>query len=131
MSLILADTSVWSRLHQRAVGNLLRDAVEANAMAMTPPLMLELLRSARDVRELSELREEYLSLHQIPLSAEVSDRALFVQGQLALRGYHRAASPIDLLVASAAESVGAELWHCDRDFELIAKITGQSQRRVG
>jgi len=25
----------------------------------------------------------------------------------------------------------AELWHCDRHFELIAEVTGQPMRRVG
>ena len=34
-------------------------------------------------------------------------------------------------LAAAAESVDAELWHCDRHFELIAEVTGQRMRRVG
>ena len=38
---------------------------------------------------------------------------------------------MDLLAAAAAESVDAELWHCDRHFELIEEVTGQPMRRVG
>ena len=38
---------------------------------------------------------------------------------------------MDLLTAAAAEAVDAELWHCDRLFELIAEVTGQSVRRIG
>ena len=33
------------------------------------------------------------------------------------------------MVAAAAESVGAEVWHCDRDYELIAEVTKQAHRR--
>ncbi len=32
---------------------------------------------------------------------------------------------------AAAEAVDAELWHCDRHFELIAEVTGQPVRRLG
>jgi hypothetical protein len=50
---------------------------------------------------------------------------------LARRGHHRGVSATDLLIAACAESADAEIWHCDRDFEFIAEITGQRQRRVG
>jgi len=129
MSLIVIDTSVWARLRNPAIAAAVTEAIAANAVAMTEPLLLELLRSARDEKELCALREEYAALHQIPLSAEIASRSLEVQTALAKRGHHRAASPVDLLVAAAAESVGAEVWHCDRDYELIAEVTNQTHRR--
>jgi predicted nucleic acid-binding protein len=74
---------------------------------------------------------EYDALHQVPLTDDIARRAREIQASLALIGHHRGPSPVDLLAAAAAEAVGAELWHCDRDFEVIAKITGQGQRRLG
>ena len=99
--------------------------------AIVVPVMLELLRSARNQAELLELAEEYEALHLIPLGPDLGKRARAVQAVLAKRGYHRGPSPVDLITAAAAESVGAELWHCDKHFELIAQFTGQPIRRLG
>jgi predicted nucleic acid-binding protein len=131
LSLVLIDTSVWARQNQPNVRQAIADAVEANAVAMVVPVMLELLRSARNHAELQELADEYEALHIIPLDPELGRRAREVQAALARRGYHRGPSPVDLITAAAAESVGAELWHCDRHFELIAQVTGQRVRRLG
>lgn len=57
-------------------------------------------------------------------------RALDVQGQLARRGLHRAPSVPDLLVAAVAESAGLTLLHLDKDFDLIADVTGQVVERL-
>jgi predicted nucleic acid-binding protein len=129
--LVLIDTSVWARHNQPRVRKAVADAIEANAVAMVVTVMLELLRSARNHAELIELAEGYEALHVIPLTPDLGRRACAVQAALARLGYHRGPSPVDLLTAAAAESVGAELWHCDRDFELIAQITGQPIRRLG
>lgn len=130
MSLVLVDTSAWARVGERVVAAAIADAVEANAVVMTGPILLELLRSARSAAELEELAAEYDSLHVVHITPDVVSRARQVQRLLARRGYHRGPSPVDLLAAAAAESVGAELWHRDRDFELIAQATGQPTRRL-
>lgn len=106
-------------------------ALERDAVAIVDPIEIELLRSAFGEQDHQSLRRDYDRLHRIPLSGEVGSRALNVQALLARRGYHRGPSVTDLLAAAAAEAVGAELWHCDRHFELIAEVTGQPMRRVG
>lgn len=131
MSVALADTSVWSRWSQPWVGRLLTQAIAANELAVTLPIVLELLRSARDVRELQEDGALYDSLVQLEVTAAVGARARDVQVALAERGHHRGPSPAGLIAASAAELAGFELWHCDRHFELIADVTGQPIRKVG
>jgi predicted nucleic acid-binding protein len=55
----------------------------------------------------------------------IEARAVEVQGALARRGRHRASSVPDLLVAATAELAGLVVLHCDKDFPLIAEITGQ------
>lgn len=131
MRSVLADTSVWAREHQRSVAALLAAAIRANLLAIVSPLTLELLRSARSAAELAVVASRYDDLRQIDLSPAIARRAREVQLHLSWRGYHRGPSAVDLLAASAAESVDAELWHCDRHFELIGEITGQPMRRVG
>ena len=131
MTLVVADTSAWARLEQRSVARSLGEAIQANVLAITVPITLELLRSARDARELQTLSRRYEALHEIGLTRDIGSRAKDVQALLAARGYHRGPSPTDLLTAAAAEAVGAELWHCDRHFELIAAVTGQPERRLG
>lgn len=131
MSLVVADTSVWAREHQRPVAALLAAAIRANLLAIVTPLTLELLRSARSAAELAVDGTRYDDLRQIDVSPAIARRAREVQMHLSWRGYHRGPSAVDLLAAAAAESAAAELWHCDRHFELIAEVTGQPMRRVG
>ena len=75
MSLIVIDTSVWSRLRKPEIAAAVTEAIGANAVAM---------------------------------SCCFTSRPL---------------------IAAAAESIGAEVWHCDRDYELIAEVTSQQHRR--
>jgi predicted nucleic acid-binding protein len=129
--LVLPDTSVWMRRDQPVVGPVLAEAIEADEVVVVLPIVLELLRAARDVRHLRLRARRYGALREVQMTAAVGRRARAVQEALAERGYHRGPSPTDLAAAAAAESAGAELWHCDRHFELIGEVTGQPMRRLG
>lgn len=59
------------------------------------------------------------------LTPAIEDRALEVQMLLADRGQHRAPSLPDLLIAATAEKVGLTVLAVDKDFDLIAAVTGQ------
>lgn len=65
--------------------------------------------------------------HSTPL---IETRAIEVQQQLADRGQHRAPSIQDLLIAATAELAGLTVLHLNKDFELIASVTGQPTERV-
>ena len=131
MSDVLADTSVWMRRDNDDVALALATALESDRVVMTTVIELELLRAARSADALGGLAREYGILRRISVSTAIEARALEVLGKLAWRGYHRGPSPVDLMAAAAAEDAGAELWHCDRHFELIGEVTGQPMRRVG
>jgi predicted nucleic acid-binding protein len=128
---VLADTSVWMRRGDADVAVELAEALESNRVVMTTVIELELLRAARSADALGGLAREYGVLRRIPVSTSIEARAVEVLGKLAWRGYHCGPSPVDLMAAAAAEDAGAELWHCDRHFELIAEVTAQPMRRVG
>ena len=49
---------------------------------------------------------------------------------LADRGQHRALSIPDLIIAATAELTGLTILHLDKDFEVIARVTGQSVERL-
>jgi predicted nucleic acid-binding protein len=77
-------------------------------------------------------------LQRAPLSAmpveyqtpTIEDRAVEVLMLLADRGQHRAPSIPDLIVAATAELAGLTVLHLDKDFEIIANITGQPLERL-
>ena len=86
-------------------------------------------RSAHDLRQsrseppLSTMPTEYLT-------PAIEDRAVEVQQALAGIGHHRAPSIPDLLIAATAELAGLTVLHVDKDFDLIAAITGQPVERL-
>jgi predicted nucleic acid-binding protein len=53
-----------------------------------------------------------------------------IQMLLADRGDHRAPSIPDLLIAATAELSRLTVLHVDKDFDLIAAITGQPVERL-
>ena len=59
------------------------------------------------------------------LTPSMEDRAWEVQMLLADRGQHREPSIPDLLIAATAEKVGLTVLAMDKDFDLIADVTGQ------
>jgi predicted nucleic acid-binding protein len=60
----------------------------------------------------------------------IEDRAVEVMTLLADRGQHRAPSIPDLIIAATAELAGLTILHLDKDFEIIATITGQPLERL-
>lgn len=64
------------------------------------------------------------------LTPAIEDRVVQVQLQLADRGMHRAPSVPDLIVAAAAELAGLTVLHNDKDFDLVAGVTGQPVERL-
>jgi predicted nucleic acid-binding protein len=59
------------------------------------------------------------------MSLAAEEVALEVQGDLAKLGYHRAPSVADLFIAATAELAGLTVLSEDKDFKLIAEVTGQ------
>jgi predicted nucleic acid-binding protein len=64
------------------------------------------------------------------LTPLIENRSVEVLTLLADRGQHRAPSVPDLMVAATAELAGLTVLHVDKDFEVIAEITGQPIERL-
>jgi predicted nucleic acid-binding protein len=93
---------------------------------------LEVGFSARSVDDL-RAGHERPPLARMPveyLTPSIEERAVEVQAALAARGHHRAASIPDLLIAATAEVAQLVVLHVDKDFDLIADVTGQPVERL-
>ena len=64
------------------------------------------------------------------LTPAIEDRAVEVLALLADRGQHRAPSIPGLIIAATAELAGLTVLHLDKDFDIIAQITGQPMERL-
>lgn len=128
----LIDTSALVRLTTSPHAATWAEQIGRGVVRISTVTRLELGYSARSGQDLRG------ALRRVPLSSmpleyqtpAVEDRAMEVQVLLADRGHHRAPSVADLLVAATAELAGLTVLHEDKDFELIAQITGQPTERV-
>ncbi len=94
---------------------------------ITTVTRLEVGYSARTGTDLrAGLRQPPVSAMPVEyLTPAIEDRAVEVLTLLADRGQHRAPSVPDLIIAATAELARLTVLHCDKDFDLIAGITGQ------
>jgi predicted nucleic acid-binding protein len=129
----LIDTSALVRLMRPGAESYGWDqAVAAGLIAVCPITELEFFYSARSAKDREEtvgdMREAF---GWVPVHDRAYARAWEVQGELTSRGQHRAAGPVDLVVAATAELFDLTLLHHDRDFATIAGVTGQYLRWYG
>lgn len=88
---------------------------------------LELLYSARSSDDWHAVFVERRDgFERLDLDQAVFDRAIEVQGLLAATGHHRGPSIPDLAVAACAEMHGVSVLHYDKDFDVIAGVSGQA-----
>jgi predicted nucleic acid-binding protein len=106
--------------------------IERGLVRITTVTRLEIGYSARSGPDLrAGLQRPPLSSMPVEyLTPAVEDRSVEVLTLLADRGQHRAPSVPDLIIAAAAELAGLTILHLDKDFEVIAEITGQPVERL-
>jgi predicted nucleic acid-binding protein len=106
--------------------------IERGLVRVTTVTRLEAGYSARSGPQLrAGLRQPPMSSMPVEyLTPAIEDRAVEVLALLADRGQHRAPSIPDLIIAATAELAELTVLHLDRDFELIAQVTGQPVERL-
>jgi predicted nucleic acid-binding protein len=124
----LIDTSVWHRRGNPAVLDRLADLFAADEVAISEPIRLEVLFSARSAQEYDTVSRELDGLQPAPCGNTELRRALEVQRLLAHKAglHHRSVKIPDLLVAATAELAGLTVLHYDEDYERVSAVTGQS-----
>ena len=128
----LIDKSAVGRLHRAANASEWAGRIERGLVRICTVTRLEIGFSARSATDHRTLLAEppIASMPVEFLTPRIEDRALEVQSMLAERGQHRAPSIPDLLIAASAELAELMVLHLDKDFELIAAVTGQPLERL-
>lgn len=101
--------------------------IERGLVRTTSVTRLEVGYSARSGPDLrAGLQRPPLSSMPVEyLTPAIEDRLVEVLALLADRGTHRARSIPGLIIAAAAELADLTVLHRDKDFDVIAEITGQ------
>ena len=128
----LIDTSALVRLGSSSDADEWATRIERGLIRISTVTRLEVGFSSRSGSDLrAALRQPPLSSMPVEhLTPAIEERAVEVQLLLADRGQHRAPSIPDLLIAASAELAGLVVLHDDKDFTLIAELTGQPTERL-
>lgn len=128
----LIDKSALVRLPASPDAGKWLDRLDRGLVRVCTPTLLEIGFSARSADDLRSLLDEPPVSQCIRelLSPRIEARACEVQESLAAHGRHRAPSVPDLFVAACAEVNEFTLLHVDKDFDLIAEVTGQPVERL-
>lgn len=128
----LVDTSALVRLGSSPEAGTWADRIDRGLVRIATVTRLEVGFSARSGLDLraASTRPPLAAMPVEYQTPAIEDRAVEVQTRLADQGRHRAPSVPDLVVAATAELAGLVVLHVDKDFELIAEITGQPTERL-
>jgi len=128
----LIDKSALVRLSASPDAETWIERISRGLVHISTVTLLEVGYSARPGPELrTAAGRPPLSLMPVEhLAPAMEQRAVEVQMVLADQGRHRAPGIPDLLIAAAAERAGHRVLHLDKDFEIIAEITGQPVERL-
>lgn len=128
----LIDKSALVRLGASPDADAWANRIERGLVGITTATLLEAGYSTRSAAEMAQAlgSPPLASMPVEYLTPAVEDRAIEVQRLLAERGYHRAPSIPDLLIAAAAELNQRSVLHLDKDFDLIEGVTGQPMEQL-
>jgi predicted nucleic acid-binding protein len=128
----LIDKSALMRLGSLPDSTGWAERIERGLVRISTVTRLEIGYSARNGPELRQgWREPPLASMPVEyLTPAIENRAVEIQMLLADRGHHRAPSVPDILIAATAELADLVVLHDDKDYELIAEITGQRLEKL-
>lgn len=132
MTTWLIDKSALVRLASSPDAALWATRIQRGLVRISTLTRLEVGFSARSANDLhrSTTSPPLASMPIEYLTPRIEDRAVDVQLELADLGQHRAPSIPDLLIAATAEIAGLTVLHLDKDFKIIAEVTGQFTERL-
>lgn len=121
----LIDKSALARATKPGVSRVLTPRIDSGLISVSVVTELEVGFSARYTSDHDAILGLLDRLVRIVLPIRAEQLARDIQRQLVERGQHRAVGFADLLVAAAAKESGLTVLHYDRDFDIVASVTGQ------
>jgi hypothetical protein len=133
LSRYLIDTSAVVRIMTaEGQADRWRREISSGRIAICAITELELRHSAKSVEHDGRMRRDLGDMFVwAPVADHCYERALEVQSGLVANGEQRSAGPVDLMLAANAELSGLTVLHDDRDFDCVARVTGQPMLRIG
>ncbi|GAB3877971.1 PIN domain-containing protein [Microbispora bryophytorum] len=128
--LYLSATSALVRFYRGQVGAEWDHTVSAGLVGICEPIKQEYLRAVggRPSTKPTACSGRPSRTTSSPESAW--DETSRLQRELADRGWHQCASPVDLLMAVTAQHHKLTVLHADADFDAISRLTGQPTRWI-
>jgi hypothetical protein len=129
--LILVDTSIWVEVFRKPSRVQLEDVGDLNEIVTCLPVVQEVLQGFREEWAYRLARKSLLALPiaEAPLRTEV-----FLEAAELFRSARRAGltvrSGVDCLIAACALRNGLTVAHCDRDFDLLARVSPLAVRSI-
>lgn len=127
LNLWLIDKSAYARLDRTPDSDLWASRIARAMVQISSVTRLEIGFSFRNFDQASRevSTPPLLTMPIAYLTPAIEDRAIEIQLLLTRSGHHRGPSIPDLLIAATAEKLGMSVLHADKDFDLIADLTGQ------
>lgn len=126
--MILADTSAWveyDRATGSAVDQRLTELIESDGLlAVTEPVVMEVLAGARSAQRADDLRRLLLRFRLLPFDVAVDFEAAASIYRRCRRAGIIPRGMIDCMIASAAWRRGAALLGDDADLDRVARVMG-------
>lgn len=122
----LADTSAWIEYLRRTgslVNHRVRELLDQGDLAVTDPVMMEVLAGAPNEERARKLRRLLARCEFVPTSGPADyEQAAALYGACR-RGGETIRALTDCLIAAVAIRAGVSLLHADADFEALARHT--------
>ena len=119
---VLADKSAWARAGDPAVAGAWEEELLAGRIGTCPVVVMEILSATRSEVEFTELEAALNALESVPLTPQVTARAIGAMRSLASRGNHHRVPLPDVLVAACAAVAGVGVLHYDRHYDRLAEV---------
>lgn len=108
------------------------EAIGAGTIGICAATELELRFSAQSVEHDETMRRTLNETFiPVPMMDGCWERALVIQDAMVANGTNRSAGPVDLVVAVTADQQNLTVLHDDKDFDCVARVTGQPVARIG
>ena len=122
--MILVDTSIWIAIFRKKNPLRIENVVDFDEIATCLPVIQEVLQGFREERAYRSARD---AMTAVPLIESLMEESLFIEAA----GLYRAArrrgltirSSVDCLIAACALRHDMPVFHKDRDFDLLGKVS--------
>jgi predicted nucleic acid-binding protein len=130
-AVVLVDTSVWIEFFRAGSRLDLRALAQEDEIVTCLPVVQEVLQGFGDEGAHRKARAALLSfpIVEAPLNTEVFLEAVDIY-RWARRSGVTVRSSVDCLIAACALRHDIEVWHLDRDFDALSRVTPLRVRRL-